>query len=285
MHQRTSYSCKCAHTQIHRTLQQRFIFYKYKPPEKRISKQLACHKLIKIIRTASRMPPNRASEAWRSVQLCSLPGGGYTLYSSNGTGSTQLMSQFSYMYCNLTQRLFQPCLVQSRFVIFFTCCPNTKYKWVQFSPRVGKKKEEKYFTAMQPPSIPRGRDGTSRTQEAMEEESHDQEKERWFRFKLNISCHRRLQFSIVLYILIVVKAQCLYVSSVPLENHWSHSLLHEGEKSWQHKGQPTNEIRYELGMHFRHMYYGLYFSGEKHIFHQANENQNGLIHLPCCLLF
>lgn len=94
-------------------------------------------------------------------------------------------------------------------------------------------------------------------------------RERWFRFKLNISCHRRrLWFSLVLYILIVVKAQSLHVSSVPLENNWSHSLLHEGKKkSWQHKVHPTNVIRYALGMYFRHMHYGLYFSGEKCIFH------------------
>lgn len=39
--------------------------------------------------------------------------------------------------------------------------------------RVGKKREEKYFTAMQPPSVPCGRDGMSGAQEAMKEESHD----------------------------------------------------------------------------------------------------------------
>lgn len=39
--------------------------------------------------------------------------------------------------------------------------------------REGEKGEEKYYTAMQPPSVPCGRDGMSGAQEAMKEESHE----------------------------------------------------------------------------------------------------------------
>lgn len=39
--------------------------------------------------------------------------------------------------------------------------------------RVGEKKDEKYFRAMQPPTVPCGRDGMSEAQETTKEESND----------------------------------------------------------------------------------------------------------------
>lgn len=146
-------------------------FYNHELPEQRISKQLTYHKLINTTRTAARMPPNSASEAWGSIQLCSLQGDSYTLYLSNVTASTWLMPKFSCINCNLTQRFtifFSLARCRENLFIFPACFLNREYKFVQS----GEKKEEKYFTAMQPPSVPCGRDGMSRAQEAMKEEVH-----------------------------------------------------------------------------------------------------------------
>lgn len=117
------------------------------------------------------MPPNCASEAQGSVvQLCSLQGDGYIFIHASNCIDLVNVSIFLHLLQSdsKTYYLFQSCMGQSKFV--HLPCRLSKQR-VQIGPEwEGKKREEKCFTAMQPSSVPCGRDGMSRAQEAMKED-------------------------------------------------------------------------------------------------------------------
>lgn len=122
------------------------------------------------------------------------------------------MSQFSYIYSNLTQRLIifsafhgaeQICRANQ--TIFLACFPNREHKLVQSG---GKKGREVFYSNATSPSSMWKRWYVRGPGDNEREVTRIGKRERWFSLKLNISCHRRrLWFSLVLYILIVVQIQ------------------------------------------------------------------------------